>query len=69
MIMNMLLASANTHGIDVNKIDDYIESFKYGVPQHGGGGIGLERVVMFYLGINNIRNVSMFPRDPIRLTP
>lgn len=65
----MLLESAKTHNIDTSKISDYLESFKYGVPLHGGGGIGLERVVMLYLGINNIRNVSLFPRDPVRLTP
>lgn len=65
----MLVDSAKHHGIDIDKIHDYLESFKYGTPLHGGGGIGLERVVMLYLGINNIRNVSMFPRDPKRLTP
>lgn len=64
-----LIASAKRHDIDTNKISDYLESFKYGVPLHGGGGIGLERVVMLYLGLNNIRNVSMFPRDPSRLAP
>jgi len=66
---DMLVESAKRNKIDTSKIIDYLESFKYGTPLHGGGGIGLERVVMLYLGINNIRNVSMFPRDPIRLTP
>lgn len=64
-----LLKSALSHGIDVMKIADYLNSFKYGAYAHGGGGVGLERLVMFYLGINNIRNVSMFPRDPTRITP
>lgn len=53
----------------VKAINDYIESFKYGAPPHGGAGIGLERVVMLYLGINNVRECSLFPRDPDRLTP
>lgn len=66
---DMLRKSANDHGIDTSKITDYLDAFKYGVPLHGGGGIGLERVVMLYLGINNIRNVSLFPRDPTRITP
>ena len=66
---NELVESAKSHGIDMSKIADYLEAFKYGVQLHGGGGIGLERIVMFYLGINNVRNVSLFPRDPIRLTP
>ena len=65
----MLINSANSHGIDTTKIADYLESFRYGVPPHAGGGIGLERVVMLYLGVNNIRNVSLFPRDPSRIAP
>lgn len=35
----------------------------------GGGGIGLERVVMLFLGLKNIRKASMFPRDPKRCAP
>eukprot|EP00274_Cyanoptyche_gloeocystis_P006083 CAMPEP_0196666558 /NCGR_PEP_ID=MMETSP1086-20130531/64582_1 /TAXON_ID=77921 /ORGANISM="Cyanoptyche gloeocystis , Strain SAG4.97" /LENGTH=540 /DNA_ID=CAMNT_0042003769 /DNA_START=78 /DNA_END=1700 /DNA_ORIENTATION=- len=56
-------------GINVATIKSYIDSFKYGAPPHGGAGVGLERVVMLYLGLPNIRNTSMFPRDPMRLTP
>lgn len=54
---------------DIEKIKAYIEAFKYGCPPHAGGGIGLERVVMLYLGLDNIRKTSMFPRDPKRITP
>lgn len=56
-------------GIDPKTISDYIECFKYGAYPHGGGGIGLERVVMLYCGLKNIRNSSLFPRDPKRITP
>lgn len=56
-------------GIDPETIRAYLESFSYGAPPHGGCGIGLERVVMLYLGLGNIRKTSMFPRDPQRLTP
>ncbi|XP_048389926.1 aspartate--tRNA ligase, cytoplasmic [Stegostoma tigrinum] len=56
-------------GIDVEKIKSYIDSFRFGAPPHAGGGIGLERVTMLYLGLHNIRQTSMFPRDPKRLTP
>ncbi len=66
---HLLLSSAKNHNIDIEKISDYLQSFKYGVSPHGGGGIGLERVTMLYLGINNIRNVSLFPRDPTRIIP
>ncbi|KFM63678.1 Aspartate--tRNA ligase, cytoplasmic, partial [Stegodyphus mimosarum] len=66
---DFLRLRATEHGIDLEKIKSYIESFKYGAPPHAGGGIGLERVTMLYLGLNNIRKTSMFPRDPKRLTP
>ena len=35
---------------------------RYGCPPHAGGGIGMERVCMLYLGLDNIRKTSMFPR-------
>jgi len=64
-----LAQRARHHEIDLETIQSYIDSFKYGCPPHGGGGIGLERVLMLYLGLGNIRKTSMFPRDPKRLTP
>ncbi|XRB18159.1 aspartate--tRNA ligase [Pseudoscourfieldia marina] len=42
---------------------------RFGAPPHGGCGVGLERVVMLFMGLNNIRKTSLFPRDPNRLTP
>lgn len=48
---------------------EYIDAFTYGCPPHAGGGIGLERVLMFFLDLKNIRRASLFPRDPKRLTP
>lgn len=65
----LLTERASHHGIDLSKIASYIDSFKYGCPPHAGGGIGLERVVMLYLGLDNIRKTAMFPRDPKRITP
>lgn len=66
---DLLIERAKHHGIDLEKIKSYIDAFRYGCPPHAGGGIGMERVVMLYLGLDNIRKVSMFPRDPKRLTP
>ncbi len=60
---------AKACGIDVSTIQSYIDSFRYGAPPHGGAGVGLERVVMLYCGLDNIRKTSLFPRDPKRLTP
>jgi len=57
------------HKIKLETIEPYVKAFKYGCPPHAGGGIGLERVTMLYLGLDNIRKTSMFPRDPKRLEP
>lgn len=65
----LLKKKAIEKGIQLNSIQSYIDAFKYGVAPHGGGGIGLERVVMLYIGLDNIRKTSMFPRDPSRLNP
>ena len=65
----MLTERAKAHGVDPVSVESYIDSFRFGAPPHAGGGIGLERVVMFYLGLKNIRMTSMFPRDPTRITP
>ncbi|XP_067002971.2 aspartate--tRNA ligase, cytoplasmic isoform X2 [Anabrus simplex] len=64
-----LAERAKLHGVDLEKIKAYIDAFRFGCPPHAGGGIGMERVVMLYLGLDNIRKTSMFPRDPKRLTP
>ena len=66
---SLLTERAKVHGINIETIKHYIESFKYGAYPHGGFGVGLERVVMFYCALGNIRRSSMFPRDPKRLTP
>lgn len=67
--MLKLRATAMLGEQGVESIKDYIEAFRFGAPPHGGAGIGLERVLMLYLGIENIRECSLFPRDPERLTP
>lgn len=60
----------NPHGpVPLDSIKDYIDAFKYGAYPHAGGGVGLERVVMLYLGLPNIRLCTLFPRDPNRMTP
>ncbi|GMS90097.1 hypothetical protein PENTCL1PPCAC_12272, partial [Pristionchus entomophagus] len=64
-----LAERAKHHGIVLDQIQSYIDSFKYGCPPHAGGGIGLERVTMLFLGLHNIRLASLFPRDPKRITP
>ncbi|GMH86678.1 hypothetical protein TrST_g13930 [Triparma strigata] len=65
----LLTERAIAHGIPLEGIKAYVDSFKHGALPHGGGGIGLERVVMLFLGLPNIRKSSYFPRDPKRLSP
>ncbi|OKL60696.1 Aspartate--tRNA ligase, cytoplasmic [Talaromyces atroroseus] len=49
--------------------EDYLNAFRQGCPPHAGGGLGLNRIVMFFLGLPNIRLATLFPRDPQRLRP
>ncbi|EOA16330.1 hypothetical protein CARUB_v10004480mg [Capsella rubella] len=65
----LLEKRARECGIDVKTLSTYIDSFRYGAPPHGGFGMGLERVVMLFCGLDNIRKTSLFPRDPHRLAP
>ena len=65
----MLAYSCPHTNAALSNISAYLESFKYGAYPHGGAGIGLERVVMLFLGLDNIRKTSMFPRTPNRLAP
>lgn len=65
----VLLERAKSLSVDLTPIKDYVDSFRLGAWPHGGFGVGLERVVMLYLGLPNVRLVSLFPRDPQRVTP
>lgn len=64
-----LKSRAAEMGINPESIEPYIDSFRYGASPHAGCGVGLERVVMLFLGLGNIRRSCMFPRDPKRLSP
>ena len=55
--------------MDLEPLKYYVDSFRHGMSPHGGAGIGLDRVVFLYLGLDNVRKASMFPRDPSRLVP
>lgn len=54
-------------GMDPKNFDDYLSIFKYGMPPHGGFGMGLERLTMTFLHLKNIREASLFPSDPKRI--
>jgi len=56
-------------GLNLKDFKAYIDSFRYGAPPHSGWGIGLERLTMLILGLSNIREAVLFPRDRDRVTP
>jgi len=65
----MLKAKMERMGIKIEDFDFYLDTFKYGMPPHGGFAIGLERITMQILNLGNIREAALFPRDMKRLTP
>lgn len=65
----MLVEKMEERGMDIADFTDYLSVFKHGMPQHGGLGIGLERLTMGLIGEKNVRETTMFPRDVSRLTP
>lgn len=54
-------------GMHPENFEDYLTIFKYGMPPHGGFGMGLERLTMTLLRLKNIREASLFPSDPKRI--
>ncbi|MFH1889349.1 MAG: amino acid--tRNA ligase-related protein, partial [Nanoarchaeota archaeon] len=56
-------------GLKPKDFKSYVDSFRYGAPPHAGFGMGVERLTMVLLGLENIREAVMFPRDRDRLTP
>lgn len=56
-------------GMEEEGMEQYLDTFKYGMPPHGGLGIGLERLTMQLLGEENVREACLFPRDLNRLEP
>ena len=66
---NMLVEKIEKRGMSQEGMEQYLDTFKYGMPPHGGLGIGLERLTMQLLGEDNVREACLFPRDMKRLEP
>jgi nondiscriminating aspartyl-tRNA synthetase len=62
-----LVAAIKNRGMDPNNFEMYLQAFKYGMPPEGGFSFGLERITMQLLGLANIREASLFPRDMERV--
>lgn len=67
--LKMLTQRAEAKGVNLENLDFYVDSFKYGSWPHAGGGFGLERLLCNFLGFDDIRMASLFPRDPKRIKP
>ncbi|MBN9605401.1 MAG: aspartate--tRNA(Asn) ligase [Actinomycetales bacterium] len=67
--VELLEAQARDKGLDPAELDFYLDFFRYGVPPHGGFGMGLQRVLMLLLHQSSIREVTYLFRGPNRLTP
>jgi aspartyl-tRNA synthetase len=64
-----IVAQIKEKGLNVESLRWFTEPFRYGVPPHGGYSFGIERFVAYMLGIQNIKEAVLFPRDPDTLQP
>ncbi|WP_136687125.1 aspartate--tRNA(Asn) ligase [Halorhabdus amylolytica] len=64
-----LVEGFEQQGLDPGAFEYYTKMFNYGMPPHAGWGLGGERLVMTMLGLENIREAVIFPRDRQRLSP
>ncbi len=64
-----LLEKMESRGMDPEEIASYLCIFQYGMPPHGGLGIGLERMTMQLVGDDNVRKDALYARDTGRLEP
>jgi len=64
-----LVENIERHRLNPKDFKNYLDCFRFGMPPHGGWGMGSERVVQKILGIDNIKEAVLFPRDVKRLNP
>lgn len=64
-----LIKQIKDRNLNPKDFEFYTKTFKYGTPPHGGFGMGMDRLVQFVLGLSNIRDAVLFPRDVERTTP
>ncbi|GAA3642564.1 aspartate--tRNA(Asn) ligase [Microbacterium awajiense] len=67
--IDVLEQQAAEKGLDLEGLEHYLDFFRYGVPPHGGFGMGLARLLMLMLGESSIREVTFLFRGPTRLAP
>ncbi len=67
--LELLKERIENQGMDPSEMKFYLDAFRYGMPPHGGFGMGLDRFVASVLGIENVKETVLFPRTPDRLEP
>jgi len=65
----LLKARLKEQGLDPAQFTDHLKTFDWGMPPHSGWGLGLDRLMTILVGIDNVREVVLYPRDPDRLRP
>ncbi|MBI5061835.1 MAG: aspartate--tRNA(Asn) ligase, partial [Candidatus Aenigmarchaeota archaeon] len=68
-LYDMLVKRIEAKGLNPENFCSYLDAFRFGMPPHGGFGLGIERLLMQILELPNIREAMLFPRDRKRLTP
>jgi nondiscriminating aspartyl-tRNA synthetase len=66
---DLLVHQIRSKGLSADSFEFYLTPFRYGMPPHAGWGLGAERLVMTMLGLSNVREAILFPRDRHRLVP
>ena len=64
-----IIAQLKEKNMSLEDSEWFTKFFKYGAPPHGGFNIGIERITMQMLDLQNVREATLFPRDPTRLVP
>jgi nondiscriminating aspartyl-tRNA synthetase len=66
---DQLIERLKEKGLNPESFKSHLQAYDYGMPPHAGWGLGLERLTMVLTGKKNIREVTLYPRDRVRLTP
>jgi len=66
---DILKSKLKEQGLDPAQFVDHLQTFDWGMPPHSGWGMGLDRLMTTLIGIDNVREVVLYPRDPDRLKP
>jgi len=66
---DQLVQALLDRGLDPDNFEFYLKAFRYGMPPHGGFGLGVERIVSSICGLQNVRECVLWPRDRTRIEP